>query len=86
MCSGRCTRRGTSQPKVERKSGITQERKDSLVHGGCYTVLTADKEQVANLLERKKLQTRAERGLEENVNKEDVGWTYDSSCSLLYGG
>ena len=73
MCRGRCTLRGTSQPKVERKSGVTQERKGSLVHGGCCTVLTADKEQAANLLERKKLQTKAERGLEENVNKEDVG-------------
>ena len=86
MRSGRCTKRGASQPKVERKPGATQERKGSLVHGGCYTVLTADKERAANLLERKELQTKAERGLEENVNKEDVGWTYNSSCSLLYDG
>ena len=57
-----------------------------MVHGGCYTVLTADKEQAVNLLERKRFQTKTKRRLEENVNKEDVGWTHDSCCSLLYGG
>ena len=46
----------------------------------------ADKEQAANLLERKRFQTKTKRRLEKEVNKEDVGWTRDSCCSLLYGG
>jgi hypothetical protein len=35
---------------------------------------------------KEKFQTRAKGRLKENVNKEDVGWTYGSCCSLLYGG
>ena len=57
-----------------------------MVHGGCYTVLTADKEQAANLLERKRFQTQTKRKFEGSVNKEGVRWTYGSCCSLLYGG
>ena len=57
-----------------------------MVHGGCYTVLTADKEQAANLLERKRFQTKTKRRFEESVNKEGMGWTHGSCCSLLYGG
>ena len=57
-----------------------------MVHGGCYTVLTADKEQAANLLERKRFQTKTKRRFEESINKEGVGWTHGSCCSLLYGG
>ena len=57
-----------------------------MVHGGCCTVLAVDKEQAANLLERKRFQTKTKRELEENVNKEGVGWTHDSCYPLLYGG
>ena len=57
-----------------------------MVHGGCYTVLTADKEQAAHLLERKRFQIQAKRKFEGSVNKEGVRWTYGSCCSLLYGG
>jgi hypothetical protein len=86
MGSGRLTKKGTSQPKVERKSGgnIRKERQPGprwLLHCSHSRQGTSGK-----FTEKEKLQTKAERGLEENVNKEDMGWTYDSRCSLLYCG
>ena len=74
----------STQGRKEVRGNIRKERQPGprwLLHFSHSRQGTSGK-----LTGKEKFQTKAKRGLEENINKEDVGWTYDSCYSLLYDG